>query len=86
MFENKTILINELYKILKPALLSKKKEFKILGRSYVSEKDIWNYFRFNKWNKANNLMLCDMVDDILNTNINEIDKYIINLKINNLKE
>ena len=86
MLENKTNLINELYNLLKPALLIKKMEFIILGRNYVNEKDIWNYFRYNKWNKANNLMLCDMVDDILNTSINEIDKYIINIKLNSIKE
>ncbi len=57
----------ELYKRILPALKSKKKVLHKEGFKSISEKDIWDYLRFNKWQKSHSLELCDMVDDILNT-------------------
>ena len=70
----------KLYNYLLPVLETKEKEFKILKRVYITKKDIWSYFKDNIWfNK--DLRLCDLVNDILNTPLNEIDEYIINKKI-----
>ena len=38
--------------------------------------DIWNYLKLTKWSTANNLLLYQMVDDILNLDNNEIDEYV----------
>ena len=69
--------LRELYKRLLPALKSKKKLLNNTGYSYITEEDIWNYMRFNKWNNTTGLELCDMVDDILHTNAKEIELYYI---------
>lgn len=65
----------ELYTRIAPALMSKKKMLKLSGFTSVKEIDIWDYMRFNKWNKAYGLELCDMVSDILNTDNNLIVRY-----------
>ena len=39
----------ELYKRVKPALRTKKNEFKKLGYSYIKETDIWNFLIKKKW-------------------------------------
>ncbi len=65
----------ELYKRILPALRSKKKRVHKEGYKSINEIDIWDYMRFNKWNKSVGLELCDMVDDILNTPNIEIMKY-----------
>lgn len=57
----------ELYLRIKPALKSKKKILVKSGFKYLNENDIWDYMRYNKWNTSYGLELCDMVDDILNT-------------------
>lgn len=57
----------ELFARIKPALRSKKKLLAKNGFKYLNENDIWDYMRFNKWNKSFGLELCDMVNDILNT-------------------
>jgi len=57
----------ELYKRITPALRSKKKLLIANGFKYVNEGDIWDYMRSQKWNISNGLELCEMVDDILNT-------------------
>ena len=55
----------ELKKRLTPALISKKEELKRVSITNISEEDIWLYLSKNKWAKANNLTLYDMVSDIL---------------------
>lgn len=73
----------ELYKRIFPALKSKKKMMTRSGFKYLKENDIWDYMRFNVWNLSSGLELCDMIDDILNTDNNKImayyhNKYMIN--------
>ena len=44
--------LEELYKRLKPALSSKKKELNKLGYVYIKEEDIWNALKNNKWKSS----------------------------------
>ena len=68
----------ELYQRLKPALEAKQNEMLRKGYHYVKIENLWNYLKDNKWMKATNLNLCDMVNDILNLEDEEIYE---NLKI-----
>ncbi len=68
--------LEELYQRLLPALKSKEQELHQNHMIYIHINDIWQYFRLNKWNRGVNLTLFDMVDDILNTNNEEIDDYV----------
>ena len=61
----KEITLEELYKRLKPALLTKKNELKRSGIEYIKEEDIWNYLIRNDWKKRENLTIAEMVNDIL---------------------
>ncbi len=70
--------IEELYKRVKPALVTKCSELKRMGINYVTEEDIWNYLKDNVWNNSRNLRLFHMVDDILNTDNLQIDDYVKN--------
>ena len=53
--------LEELYKRLKPALLTKKNELKRSGIEYIKEEDIWNYLTEVKWANSKNLLLYQMV-------------------------
>jgi len=66
----------ELYKRLKPALLTKCREMQANGYNYIKEEDIWNYLKEIKWKKAQDLSLSEMVNDILNTDNIIIDNYL----------
>lgn len=68
--------IKELYVRLKPALSTKVRELRRNDLDYIKEEDIWNYLKVTKWVSANNLLLYQMVDDILNLNNNDIDNYV----------
>ncbi len=68
--------LTDLYNRLLPALKTKKNEMHKLKYLYVSEKDIWNYIKDNKWCNMHNLTLFDMVSDILNTSNDEIGAYV----------
>lgn len=68
--------IEELYKRVKPALMTKCEELKRSGISYITIEDIWNYLKDNVWNNSRNLRLFRMVDDILNVDNMLIDDYI----------
>jgi len=68
--------IKELYDRLTPALNTKVIELKRNDLDYIKKDDIWNYLKDKKWSKANNLLLYQMVDDILNLDNNEIDEYV----------
>ncbi len=70
--------VKELYDRVKPALKSKVTELKRNDMDYIKADDIWNYLKITKWSKANNLLLYQMVDDILNLDNNEIDEYVKN--------
>ena len=78
MSEIKFKSLEELYNRLSYALDTKVNELKLNGITYISNKDIWNYLKDNKWNKTTNLTLSQCVDDILNTNELEYKKYIKN--------
>ncbi len=68
--------VKELYERLKPALSAKVTDLKRKDLDYIKENDIWNYLKDTKWSKANDLLLYQMVDDILNLNEEEIDDYV----------
>ena len=68
--------IKELYDRVTPALNTKVTELKRNDLDYIKKDDIWNYLKDKKWSKANNLLLYQMVDDILNLDNNEIDEYV----------
>ena len=68
--------VKELYERLKPALNTKVTELKRNDLDYIKIEDIWNYLKDSKWSSANNLLLYQMVDDILNLDNSEIDEYV----------
>jgi len=68
--------LQELYDRIKPALVTKQSEMKRNGFDYIRVEDIWNFFKEVKWKKANNLSLCEMVSDVLNTSDELIDRYL----------
>lgn len=67
--------LEELYNRLVPAMQTKVDELKLVGISYISVDDIWNYLRKYKWSKSKDLTLSECVDDILNTSDDEYKKY-----------
>ena len=69
---------DELYKRVLPALKSKRKLILLDGFKSIKKSDIWNYLKENKWGNESGLELCDMVDDILNTDNNLIVEYCLN--------
>ena len=68
--------VKELYDRLKPALKAKVTELRRNDLDYIKQEDIWNYLKITKWSKANNLLLYQMVDDILNLDNSTIDEYV----------
>lgn len=70
--------LNDLKKRLIPAMETKVNELKRNNIKYINVEDIWDYLRFNKWNKSRDLTLSKCVDDILNTSDIEYKKYIQN--------
>ena len=68
--------VKELYERLTPALNAKVSELKRYDMDYIKAEDIWNYLKEKRWTKANDLLLYQMVNDILNLNNFEIDDYV----------
>lgn len=68
----------ELYNRIKPALRSKVKMLKNIGIDYVKEDDIWEYLKDFVWPNQSDLTLGEVVDNIINLNYVEIEKYIHN--------
>ena len=68
--------IEELYKRVKPALTTKKRELERNGYPYIREMDIWDYLKIKKWSNCRNLFLYQIVTDILNCDNIEIDNYL----------
>ena len=66
--------LQELFIRVKPALRSKVKELKGVGYNFITETDVFNYLKDNKWCKKSNLTLSELVDDILSTPNEEILK------------
>lgn len=75
--ENKINSQAELYKRIKPALRTKKHELQAAGIKIVTEKDIWDYNKENKWRNGKGLTIAAMVDDVLNTDNNVYQNYVI---------
>ena len=65
--------INELYKRVKPALNSKVRELKNLGKTYINDQDVFEYLTKNVWVKDTKLTLDKIVDDILHFDNDKID-------------
>ena len=86
MEELKFSSMEELYKRLLPALRSKKKILRQNGYSYIKLHDIWDALRILKWHMGSGLMLCDMVDDILNTDNQLFYKYYCDTYLNKENE
>lgn len=79
--------LEELYKRIKPALITKKNEMNRDGYIYIKEEDIWNYLKEVKWKNARDLSLSEMISDILNTDNIIIDSYLkekLNLRNRNI--
>lgn len=74
-YEFKTL--KELYKMIYPALTSKRSELKKIGLYHLKEADVWNYLTNTKWVNAKELSLDEMVSDILNANCDSINNYVI---------
>ena len=68
--------LQELYKRIRPALLSKKMDLYRSGYKYIKEEDIWNCLREKKWKQTANLSLSEMVNDVLLTENHVIDSYL----------
>ena len=68
--------IKELYERLLPALNTKIAELNRYDLDYIKKEDIWNYLKVSKWEKATDLKLYQMVDDILNLDNDKIDSYV----------
>lgn len=68
--------IRELYERLEPALITKVAELNRNGINYIKKEDVWNYLKDSKWRNANNLLLYQMVDDILNIDNMLLDNYV----------
>lgn len=69
--------VEELYKRTRPALTSKIRELRRKGIMHVKEEDVWNYLIKFKWKNSRGLELFNIVDDILNTDNSEVEKYVI---------
>lgn len=72
----------DLYKRVLPALKCKTRELEKLNIKNISKEDIWNYLIKYKWKTVKGLKLSDMVDDILNTDNNELKNNIEGIKNN----
>ena len=69
--------LNELKKRITPALNTKLKELKKNNYKIATIDDIWNYLIKNKWKTSKDLTLYDMINDILNTENEDIEEYAI---------
>lgn len=66
----------ELFKRLTPALNCKVRELKRNNIHFIKKEDIWNYLLKTRWENMKGLDLSQMVDDILNLDNKELEKYI----------
>jgi hypothetical protein len=68
--------IDELYNRLKPAFRLKLSELRSKNIMYINDSDIWKFLSKTKWSLECDLELCDMVNDILNIDENELLNYV----------
>ena len=85
VFENFKTL-KELYDRLAPALKSKVKELKAKGYSFLTEKDLWDYLKNNKWNTETDLTLYDLVSEIFYIEETDLVRYLSLINRIELKE
>ena len=76
MEEFKFNSLKELYQKVLPALSTKVADLKRYNIHQVEEDDIWQYLKHNYWQKCNKLTLGEIVNDILSTPNDELEKYI----------
>ncbi len=67
----------DLYKRVRPALSAKRQELRRLQYKNITERDIWDYLSREKWSKAKNLMLSDIVSDILHADNHCLNNFVI---------
>ena len=63
IFDSQESLFNRVL----PALRVKRRLMNKNGFKFITEEEIWTSLKKCKWAQEKGLMLCDMVDDILNT-------------------
>ncbi|MFJ5758147.1 post-transcriptional regulator [Neobacillus sp. NPDC093182] len=57
---------------VKPALISKLEEFRLLGYHDVSESGLWDFLTKKKWKKAKeDIRLYQIIDDILSVKVSD---------------
>lgn len=61
---------------VKPALSAKRQELRRLKYSNITERDIWDYLSKEKWSKAKNLMLSDIVSDIIHADNDCLNNFV----------
>ena len=67
--------LRELYKILLPAFMVKKRLLRITKYRDITNEDIWKYLAANKWKSSINLTISDMVNDIILVDCDSIKKH-----------
>ena len=65
-----------------PALKCKMKELHSFGYYYITQDDIWDLLLENIWDDVEKIELCDLVNDILNSNNEKLYNLYIEKKVN----
>ena len=68
--------LQQLYRKLIPAFNVKNRLIKYSKYNHITNENIWMYLAETKWKNAYNLELPEMVNDIINVDLEEINKYI----------
>ena len=68
--------VNELYKRVLPALLTKVSELKREKIHYINTIDIWQYCVENIWKNKKDLRIYELVDDILNVDTLKLELFV----------
>ena len=74
--EEKFTSLKDLYERILPALETKVAELKRQKINFISCQDIWHYCIDNKWLNKKDLRIYEMVNDILNTDVLNLEIYI----------
>ena len=63
---------NLFYNNVKPAIISKLEEFRLLGYHEVSESGLWEFLTSKKWKKVKeDIRLYEIIDDILSVKVSD---------------
>jgi Post-transcriptional regulator len=63
---------NHFHTQVKPALISKLEEFRLLGYKEVSESGLWEFLLKKKWKKVKEeIRLYEIIDDILSVKVSD---------------